>query len=174
MSLTNKRRAGLALAALAAIVPLGVTPAQATTLHDGCLVTPRPAEFRGTYNAQNVPYVYYPVDVVCLPSPNGPSASISIQVRTETWEQDLVGRNGDVDADGVRNADEDRIGSATWTLNFGGLGGGDTIDFRGTLPRTDIDNNDEVYQSVTFQVSTGLVTGSWSTPELTAPTRIWW
>lgn len=171
----DKSKSRLAMASLAlvaaAALPLGLAvPAQAATTKDGCTVTPLLPEFRGTFNAQNVPYVYYPYEVSCVASASG----LSVEVKTETWEQDLVGRAGDVDADGVNNADEDRIGSATSTRSFGAAGGATTVNIRGVLPHTDTDFNEEVYHKVKFRVTSGPVTGGWSTPELTQATRIWW
>src|SRR5262245_46488860 len=115
MKLNMKSRlVAFPLAAAVVAVPLGLlgaTPAQAATTKDGCTVTPLPAEFRGTFNPANLPYVYYPYEVSCVASPGG----LSVKVVTTTWEADRAGWVGDVDADGINNADEDRIGSATWT-----------------------------------------------------------
>lgn len=170
---TTKRRFATLLLALvaAAALPLAVAaPAQASTTKDGCTVTPLAPEFRGTFNAAAVPYVYYPYDVSCIASASG----LSVEVRTETWEQDLDQRAGDVDANGIDNADEDRTGSATSTRAFGTGGGSTTVDVRGVLPHTDTDFNEEVWQQVKFRVTSGPVTGGWSTFELTQPTRIGW
>lgn len=172
MKINKSRLTTLALAFVAVTaLPLGLaTPAQAATTKDGCTVSPRTPEFRNTFTAANVPYVYYPYQVSCIPSASG----LSVEVYTETWEQDLVGRAGDVDANGVNNADEDRIGSATSTRSFGAAGGSTTVDIRGVLPHTDTDSNEEVYAKVKFRVTSGPVTGAWSTPELTQATRVWW
>ena len=95
-------------------------------------------------------------------------------MKTETWEADRAGWVGDVDANGVNNADEDRIGSATTTRNFGAAGGATVVDVRGVLPHTDTDFDEEVYHSVKFRVTSGPVTGGWTTPELTQATTIGW
>jgi hypothetical protein len=168
----SRRVATLTLAAIAAAaLPLAVAaPAQASTTRDGCTVTPLPPEFRGTFTAANVPYVYYPYEVTCIASLSG----LSVEVKTETWESDRAGWAGDVDADGVNNADDDRIGSATSTPSFGVAGGTKTIDVRGVLPHTDTDFNEEPYHTVKFQVSAGPVKGGWTTPEASATTTIGW
>ncbi len=157
----------------AAALPLGLAaPAQATpTWHDGCLLTTDPPEFRSTWNSAGVKEIFYPFHLVCLPTGG---SSISVEVETYTREQDLVGRAGDVDADGVNNADEDVIGKATKTLNYGWLGGSSDRDVKGLLSRTDNDGNDEDYAKVRFRVTIGFVTGSWSAYELSTPTRVWW
>jgi hypothetical protein len=172
MNKRTGRLAKLSLAILAAAtLPLGMAaPAEAATTHDGCTVNPLPPEFRGTFNSAGVPYVYYPYEVSCGASASG----LSVEVKTKTVEQDLAGRSGDEDADGVNNADEDPIGSATTTRNFNAAGGSKTVDVRGVLPHTDTDFNEEVYHKVKFRVTSGPVTGSWTAWELTAPTRIWW
>lgn len=79
-----------------------------------------------------------------------------------------------MDADGVNNADEDRIGSATTTSSYSWLGGGETVRVKGVLAHTDTDANEEVYHKVKFRVTSGLVTGAWTSFELSQPTRIWW
>ena len=171
MSMYKSRLATWSLALAAVALPLGLAaPSQAATTKDGCTVNPLVPEFRGTFNAANVPYVYYPYEVSCVASASG----LSVEVKTETWEADLAGQAGDVDADGVNNADEDRIGSATTTRSFVPAGGSKTVDVRGLLSRTDSDGNDEVYQKVKFRVTSVPVTGGWSVPELTQATRIWW
>ena len=172
-STTKTRRvATLALTAIAAAaLPLAVAaPAQASTTKDGCTVDPLPPEFRGTFTAANVPYVYYPYDVSCIASASG----LSVEVKTETWESDRAGWAGDIDANGVNNADEDRIGSATTTRNFGPAGGATTVDVRGVLPHTDTDFDEEVYHAVKFRVTSGPVTGKWTTLELSQATTIGW
>jgi hypothetical protein len=171
MSTNKSRLATLTLALAAVAMPLGLAaPSQASTTKDGCTVTPSSPEFRGTFDPSNNPYVYYPIKVTCGASASG----LSVEVKTVTFEQDLAGRKGDVDANGVNNADDERIGSATSTRTFTAAGGTKSIDIRGTLPRTDTDGNEEMYDSVTFRVTSGPVTGSWSTAELTQPTQIWW
>ncbi len=172
MNHTLSRMSRLSLVAVAtAAVPIGLAlPAHASTTKDGCTVSPKAAEFRGTYDPSNTPYVYYSYDVTCGASASG----LSVEVKTTTYDQDLAGRKGDVDANGVNNADDDLIGTATTTRSFGTAGGTKTVDVRGTLPRTDTDGNEEMYQSVKFRVTSGPVTGGWSKAELTTPTTIWW
>ncbi len=113
-------KASLAVVVAAAVPLTLAAPAQAIPVfHDGCTVSALAPEFRGTFNPQNVPYVYYPYSVSCIASGSG----LSVEVRTETLEQDLLNRAGDVDADGVVNEDEDPIGSATTGPSFGAAGG---------------------------------------------------
>jgi hypothetical protein len=172
-SITTPRRVtALGLTALAAVaLPLAVAaPAQASTTRDGCTITPLAPEFRGTFTAANVPYVYYPYEVSCIGSATG----LSVEVETQTWEADLVGRAGDVDADGVNSPDEDRIGSASSTRGFGAGGGSTVVDVRGVLPHTDTDFDEEVYHSVRFRVTSGPVTGGWTTREMTQATTVGW
>lgn len=172
-STTKTRRiATLALATVAAAaLPLAViAPAQASTTSNGCTVTPLPPEFRGTFTPANVPYVYYPYEVTCIASASG----LSVEVKTETWESDRAGWAGDIDANGVNHADEDRIGSATSTPSFGVAGGTRVIDVRGVLPHTDTDFDEEVYHKVKFRVASGPVLSGWTTPELSQATTIGW
>lgn len=174
MNTTKTRIAGLGVALVAAALPLGMAaPAHATTpLKDGCTLTADPAEFRGSFSTSGLKEVYYPYTLFCLPDPAG--AGVSVEVQIDTFEQDLTGRAGDVDADGVDNADEDVIGSGTSTVAFGALGGTAAKSFKGVLPRTDTDGNDEVYGKLRFRVTSGFVTGKWSAYDLPAATRIWW
>lgn len=161
-------------AAVAVMAPLGLAlPAQATTpLHDGCQLTAQAPYFAGSYTAGNVPEVYYEYDLFCLPAPN--AAAFSVKVKLETYEQDRQGRAGDIDANGVDNADEDYIGQNTKTVNFSALGGFQTIRIKGVLPHTDTDANEEVWHKDRFQVTSGAVTGTWSAWDLSQPTQIWW
>ena len=168
----NKSKVVLAVAAAAA-APIGVglaTPAQASTFKDGCTVFPRAPYFAGTYTAGNVPEVYYPYDVSCLPA----NASRTVEVKTETWESDLTGVAGDVDSDGVNNPDDEYIGQATTSRSFTSLGGFQTVRVKGVLPHTDSDGNEEVYHKVKFRVTGAGIQGSWTSFELTQATRIWW
>src|SRR6476469_3923281 len=104
----NKTRAAVALAAVAAIPIALAAPAQASTTRGGCTVTPNAPYFSGTYTSGNVPQVYYSVDISCV---SGAPTAVTVELSLQTWEQDLSGRAGDVDANGVNNPDEDRIGS---------------------------------------------------------------
>jgi hypothetical protein len=173
MSRNRKSRlVALSLASVAAVaLPLGLAaPAHASTTKDGCTVTPLAPEFRGTYTSANVPYVYYPVEVSCTASASG----LSVELNLQTWEQDLAGRAGDVDANGIDNADEDRIGSGSATRSFVAAGGTKTVDFLGVLPHTDTDFNEEVYDKVQFRVTSGPVVGKWSAFEFSPVTQIGW
>lgn len=170
MNKSRLTRLSLALAAAAALSTGLAAPAQADTTKDGCTVNPLPPEYRQTSNPQNLPYVFYPYEVSCIASPSG----LSVEVKTETWEADRTGEAGDVDANGVNNADEDRIGSATSTRNFGAAGGATVVDIRGVLPHTDTDFDEEVYHKVKFRVKSGPVTGGWTTFELSDASTIGW
>lgn len=172
MNLNTSKLAAASFALVAAAaLPLGLAEsAQAATTKDGCTVTPLPPEFRQTFDPQNRPYVFYPYEVSCVGSASG----LGVEVKTVTWEADRVGVAGDVDANGVNNADEDRIGSATTNRSFNAAGGSKNVDVRGVLPHTDTDFDEEVYHEVKFRVTSGPVTGNWSTPELTQATTIGW
>ncbi len=173
MNSMKTRLAGVGVALVAAAVPLGMAaPAQATVTHDGCTLTASPATFRGTFNGAGLKEVNYSYTLICMPAPNGGSTTVEVQLHTR--EQDLAGRAGDVDADGVDNSDEDVIGSASTTIPFTALGGVAARTVVGVLPRTDTDGNDEVYSKIRFRVTSGAVTGSWSAYDLPAATRIWW
>jgi hypothetical protein len=164
-------KASLAVVVAAAVPLTLAAPAQAIPVfHDGCTVSALAPEFRGTFNPQNVPYVYYPYTVSCLASPSG----VSVELSAQTWEQDIANRPGDVDANGVNNADEDRIGSASSTRNFVAAGGAGTFEFRGVLPHTDTDFNEEPWHQIRFRVTSGPVTGQWSAYSLSTATRIGW
>ena len=170
MNTNRKSRVALSVVA-AAVIPLALAPsAQASHTQSGCTVTPQAPYFAGTYIAGNVPEVYYPYDLVCVPSP----AAMSVEVKTETWEQDLFGRAGDVDANGVDNADEDYIGQAITNTSLGSNGGARTVLVKGVLPHTDTDGNEEIWHQVKFRVTSGLVTSPWTSFHLSQPTRIWW
>lgn len=170
MNRTSMKAAAVAVLATA-LIPLGSSsPAQASTTKDGCTVTPLAPYFAGTYTAGNVPEVIYPYELTCAPS----SAAMSVQVKSQTWEADLAGRAGDVDADGVDNADEDYIGQVTTTKSFTKAGGTRRVNVKGVLPHTDTDANEEVYHKVKFRVTSGAVVGGWTNFELTSATRIWW
>ncbi len=164
---------GISAAALLAAValPLGfATPAHASTTKDGCTVDPLDPYFAGTYNSQNVPEVMYEYVVTCSAS----SASSKVELKMETWEQDLSGRAGDVDADGVNNADDEHFGNGTASKTISSAGGTKTIKIKGILAHTDTDGNDEMFGKSKFRVKTGNVTGKWTAWELTDAVRIWW
>jgi hypothetical protein len=170
---TSRLTKGSLAVVVAAAVPLALAaPAQAVPVtFSGCTLSALPPEFRQTYTTQNVPYVYYPYSISCVASPGG----VSVEVSTETWEQDLLNRPGDVDANGVDNADEDRIGSATSSRSFGAAGGViPKVDIRGVLPHTDTDSNEEPWHQIRFRVTSGAVTSPWSSYSLSTATRIWW
>ena len=163
------------LATVAAIgmaaLPLGLaTPAHASESRDGCTITALDPYFAGTYDAYNRPEVIYSYELTCDPA-RGPR---KVTVKTQTWEQDLAGRNGDVDADGVQNADDEHIGNATTTRKFSKAGGTKTVLVKGILSSTDDDGNDEMYHKVKLRVESGGVVGGWSDWDLSQAVRIWW
>ncbi len=161
----------LGVAAVSTLVPLGISgAAHAATTKDGCTVSPLPPEFRGTVSPQGVPYIYYPHEVSCIASAGG----LSVEVDTGMWEADRAGWIGDVDANGINNADEDPVGSAISTVSFVPAGGSTIVDVIGLQPYTDTDFDEELYAKVRFRVTSGLVTGGWSIPEFTPVTDVAW
>ena len=95
-------------------------------------------------------------EVSCVGSASG----LDVEVTTVTWEADHVGVAGDVDANGVNNADEDRIGSAT--TNRASRHRRQQARRRpGVLPHTDTDFDEEVDHEVKLRVTSGPVTGTW-------------
>ena len=162
------RMVGLSVAAATMALPVVLAaPAQAITWHDGCSLTTTPAEFRSTWNSARDQGGVLP-----LPPRLPPPAQRRQHQRRGGGLHPGAGPRraaGDVDADGIDNADEDVIGKATKTLNYGTLGGNSVVDIRGLLPRTDTDLNDEVYSKVRFRVTSGFVPGSWSGYELVPP-----
>jgi hypothetical protein len=170
MNTNRKRTFALAVAAVA-IIPLGLaSPAQASVTKDGCTITAKAPYFAGTVTAGNLPEVIYPYKLVCVASP----AAMSVEVKTETYDQDLVNLPGDVDADGVNNADEDYIGQATSNTNFTAAGGTRTVKIKGVLKHTDTDFDEELWHKTKLRVTSGLVTGAWSDFDLSQPTTIGW
>ncbi|MDN5795182.1 MAG: hypothetical protein L0H79_05450 [Intrasporangium sp.] len=81
---------------------------------------------------------------------------------------------GDVDATGGDSADEDRIGSASTREEIIAFGGIDVGEFRRVLAHTDTDFDEEVYHKVKFRVTSGQVTGGWSTLEFSPVSTIGW
>lgn len=98
------------------------------------------------------------------------AAGVSVEVLHERWESDRLGWAGDPDAiDDFQN-------SSTQTLSYGAAGGNKDRTLRVALPITtddDTDANYEMYQKVKFRVTSGAVTGTWSTPNLSAAQKIW-
>ena len=97
------------------------------------------------------------------------AAGVSVEVLHERWESDRLGWAGDPDAiDDFQN-------SSTQTLSYGAAGGNKDRTLRVALPITtddDTDANYEMYQKVKFRVTSGAVTGTWSTPNLSAAQKI--
>ncbi len=169
MKHVTKTAAAAALAAAALSLGLA-SPAQASLTKDGCTVDPQDPYFAGTYNSSNVPEVLYEYVVTCDPS----SAASTVEIKMETWESDLNGRAGDVDADTVNNPDDEHNGNGTLSTTISKAGGTKTIKIKGLVSHTDDDGNDEMYGKSKFRVKSGNVTGAWTGFELTDAVRIWW
>ena len=168
--MNKKAKVALAVAAVAALPVALAAPAQASTTRGGCTVTPRGPVWSGTYTPAHQPQVYYPIDISCVAAPT----AVSVELDLQTWEQDLAGRAGDVDANGVNNADEDRIGSGSATRSFTTSGGSTTVNFLGTLPDTDSDNSEELYSKIKFRVISGNVKGPWTNYEFSPVGVVYW
>lgn len=161
----------LAVAAALVAAPLGLAaPAQASLTKDGCTVDPTDPYFAGTYNSQNVPEVLYEYVVTCDPS----SAASTVEIKMQTWESDLAGEPGDVDADGVNNADDEHFGNGNLSVRISKAGGTKTVKIKGILAHTDTNGTDEMYGKSKFRVKTGNVQGSYTAWELTDAVEIWW
>lgn len=141
--------AGVAAASTVSLVI--ATPAEgATVSFQGCTVTNDAPYYAGFDNASNVPYVYYPLEVTC-------SAGLEIEVEMVRWEQDLAWREG------PGYEDEDYLSTSTYNWDF--TGGAGTVSYRSqrTLPLTNNEGIDEeIYDQVRFRVTSGTVTGPWT------------
>ena len=144
-------------AAVAGLVPLGLAaPAQAATVvsHQGCTVSVDPPIFTQHWNAGGAKLFDYVYHLTCVASPGG----VSVEVRQDRWESDLVGRVGDPDAP------DEFTGGSTQNLAFGAAGATRDFTVRAPLPpaNDDTDIPLEMYQVTKIRVTSGLVTGSWS------------
>jgi hypothetical protein len=131
------------IAALAA--PLGLmTPAHASTTHDGCTVDPKTPYHNGDFTASGLKRIAYEVEIDCV-------GGVTIEVEQHRWEQDS-GLSAD-----------DFIGESTLSRYFGSTSG-ITWTVTGTLPDTDdfTDHYEEMFQRVSFRVTSGPVTGTWT------------
>ena len=147
---------GLA-AAIAGLVPLGLAgPAQAATTvtHQGCTVSVDAPIFTQHFNAGGVKLFDYTYHLTCVASPGG----VSVEVRQDRWESDLVGRIGDPDAP------DEFTGGSTQNLAVGAAGATRDFTVRATLPAANDDTDIplEMFQVTKIRVTSGLVTGSWS------------
>ncbi|MDN5795183.1 MAG: hypothetical protein L0H79_05455 [Intrasporangium sp.] len=143
--------------AIAGLVPLGLAvPAQAATVvsHDGCTITVDAPEFRNVFNAAGAKLFDYDYHLTCAAS----AAGVSVEVRPERWESDLVGRAGDPDAP------DEFTGRSTQNLSFAAAGQTRNIIVRATLPAANDDTDVplEMFQVTKFRVTSGAVTGTWS------------
>ena len=157
----------LAIAA-GVLAPIGfASSAQAVPVtHDGCTLTVDTPAFTNNWTPGGVKQVDYVYHLNCAAS----AAGVSVEVSHERWESDRAGWVGDPDAiDDFQN-------SSTQNLNYGAAGGNKDRTLRVVLPITtddDTDGNYEMYQKVKFRVTSGAVTGTWSTPNLSAAQQIW-
>jgi len=147
---------GLA-AAIAGLVPLGMAgPAQAATTvtHQGCTVSVDAPIFTNHFNASGVKLFDYTYHLSCVASPGG----VSVELRQDRHESDLVGRPGDPDAP------DEYTGGFTRNHVFAAAGGSANITVRATLPAVNDDTDVplEMYQVAKLRVTSGFVTGSWS------------
>ncbi len=160
-----KNRFGIAaatvgVAAVSALPLAMVTPAQADTTFQGCTVTNDAPTYAGFNDANNVPYVYYPIEVTC-------QAGLEVETEQVRWEQDLAQNEGPA------LADDDYLSTSYHDWDFTGGAGTQSINVRRTLPYTNNEGPDEeVYAKIRFRVTSGTVTGPWTTPEFTPVTRI--
>lgn len=160
-----KHTARIGAAAAFGLLTLGIAaPAHAAPVtHDGCTITTLTPAFTNHWSPAGIKQVDYVYTLNCLPS----VAGVSVEVDAERWEQDLAGRPGDP------NAVEDFTGESTQSLSFTAAGGTKTVTIRANLPVTDdTDGNEEMYLKARFRVTSGAVTGTWSTYSLSAAQRI--
>ena len=118
---------GLA-AAIAGLVPLGLAgPAQAATTvtHQGCTVSVDAPIFTNHFNASGAKLFDYIYHLSCVASPGG----VSVELRQDRHESDLVGRPGDPDAP------DEYTGGFTRNHVFAAAGGSANITVRATAPR---------------------------------------
>ena len=143
-------------AAVAGLVPLGLAaPAQAATVvsHQGCTVSVDAPIFTQHFNAGGVKLFDYTYHLSCVASPGG----VSVELRQDRYESDLVGRPGDPDAP------DEYTGGFTRNHVFAAGGGSANVTVRATLPTVndDTDGALEMFQVTKIRVTSGLVTGSW-------------
>jgi len=144
------RKAQLALTAVAAAAPLALAlPAQASTTSSMCTVTPQAPVF-DHLDSSGQKVIKYGTTVYC-PSDR------SIEIQDQRWDDDT--------SDFVPSAD-DPHGITTYTITFTST----SVVYESaakTLPDSDPwgDDNEEMYHSVRFKVTSNGVTSPWTTWE---------
>jgi hypothetical protein len=164
MNRTKTAAVSLAMA-VGVLAPLTMaTSAQAAPVsHDGCTLTVDTPAFTNHWTAGGVKQVDYVYHLTCDPS----SAGVSVEIKHERWESDILGTPGDPDAP------DEFTGSSTQNKTFVAAGGTKNVTVRAALPMTDdTDNTEEMYQKVKFQVTSGQVIGTWSDWNLSAAQSI--
>ena len=141
------RKAQLALTAVAAAAPLALAlPAQASTTTGLCTVTPK-APFFDHLDSSGQKVIRYATTVYC-------QSGRSIEIQDQRWDDDTW--------DFISNAD-DPYGTTTYNITFNGT---TTVDKSVTkaLPDADAwgDDNEEMYHSVRFRVTSNGVTSPWT------------
>ena len=141
------RKAQVALAAVAAAAPLALAlPAQASTTSGLCTVTPwAPAFDHLDSSGQKV--IKYPTTVYC-------QSGRSIEIQDQRWDDDTY--------DLIPSAD-DPHGITTYTITFNSTSAVYKSAAK-TLPDSDAwgDDNEEMYHSVRFRVTSNGVTSPWT------------
>jgi hypothetical protein len=141
------RKAQLALTAIVAAAPLALAlPAQASTTSSLCTVTPQAPVF-DHFDSAGQKVIKYATTVYC-------QSGRSIEIQDQRWDDDTW--------DFVSNAD-DPYGTTTYNVTFNGT---TTVDksVTKTLPDADAwgDDNEEMYHSVRFRVTSNGVTSPWT------------
>lgn len=141
------RTAQLALTAVAAAAPLALAlPAQASTTSSLCTVTPW-APYFDHIDSSGQKVINYGTTVYC-------ESGRSIEIQDQRWDDD----SGDL----VPSKD-DPHGITTYTIDFPGT----SVEYRSAakdLPDSDPwgDDNEEMYHSVRFRVTSNGVTSPWT------------
>ncbi|MER7072716.1 hypothetical protein [Terrabacter sp. NPDC000476] len=137
-------------------------PAQAATVvtHDGCTITVDAPLFTNHFNAGGAKLFDYVYHLTCAASPGG----VSVEVKQDRDESDLVGRAGDPDAP------DELTGSSTQNLSFAAAGQTRNVTVRAVLPAVNDDTDVplEMYQATKIRVTSGAVQGSWSVQAISA------
>ena len=141
------RKAQLALTAVAAAAPLALAlPAQASTTSGLCTVTPQAPVF-DHFDSSGQKVIQYPTTVYC-------QSGRSIEIQDQRWDDDTY--------DLVPSAD-DPYGRTTYNIPFNSTA---TMykSFLQVLPDADAwgDDNEEMYHSVRFRVTSNGVTSPWT------------
>ena len=141
------RKAQLALTAIAAAAPLALAlPAQASSTTGLCTVTPQAPVF-DHFNSSGEKVIKYPTTVYC-------QSGRSIEIQDQRWDDDTW--------DLVPSAD-DPYGTTTYNITFTST----STEYKSaakTLPDSDAwgDDNEEMYHSVRFRVTSNGVTSPWT------------